>query len=613
MNDERYIDNLIDAYINGDATPDQINALDQLISSSSELCDIFRKRIVIEAGLCDIIRRNEGAHNFVSGGKSAESEESILRALSQAAKNLPVAVVDFTEEEKRRTLDSKRLAFTKKQKTHKAKANDSVERKREIIIPTWAAWGVPLVAAVLIFMVTTTTSDKKIIPRNVQLIGNHIATFHMIDGSEIKRTSGNGKIRGVSLTAGEYLLTKGLAKVYMDDGVSVIVAAPAKLNLVDGQRMYLHNGSLTIQGTQAAKETEFKVETDNAMVTNIDAEFGVNVNVQGATQTRVFKGFVTCSSNKNTTNELDKTYVSAGRAVSVDGSREDVRDVDVESLDFIRTGEYLARDLKGKTGKDKWAACRASLRHDPSLLIDLDFIDKSNMLLNQAYVTKNKIMPISGDTSVSRIVAGRWPRSQALDFSNRSEHCIYFKKWPEAFNGPEITFMAWVDVANIEGITVLASQWTRMPLEEKDSFFHLGVIGPGGIGLPNVPILPQNSPSGLHLKFAENAQNEVLSFNEIDKGSSLSAEPEWVFVAFTVDTTGNVNFYKDNKKWEGRPLRGYKRSSRALVIGGKDAYNGGGVYFTGTLDELLVFDRALSAKEIKEIYKAGTPDSLIKK
>jgi concanavalin A-like lectin/glucanase superfamily protein len=98
-------------------------------------------------------------------------------------------------------------------------------------------------------------------------------------------------------------------------------------------------------------------------------------------------------------------------------------------------------------------------------------------------------------------------------------------------------------------------------------------------------------------------------------GVGLTANA-WHHVAVAVTrlgpggTNGNIAFYLDgtlvNTSLSGPPAQtGSLVNSVPVRIGAESAANGGGSNFNGALDELQIFNKVLTAAEMKTIYKAG--------
>lgn len=77
---------------------------------------------------------------------------------------------------------------------------------------------------------------------------------------------------------------------------------------------------------------------------------------------------------------------------------------------------------------------------------------------------------------------------------------------------------------------------------------------------------------------------------------------EWSQLFLTYDNT-EVNFYVDNELVFNQETTGTVGDTQGIFIG---RYGGGSGYeFPGYIDEVRVYNRALSETEIEALYKAG--------
>lgn len=89
------------------------------------------------------------------------------------------------------------------------------------------------------------------------------------------------------------------------------------------------------------------------------------------------------------------------------------------------------------------------------------------------------------------------------------------------------------------------------------------------------------------------------------------ADGNWHFVAVTVDrddpTGMGMKLYVDgsSQTFDPRNRQGNLDNTASLLIGARQSTLGGGV-FTGLMDEIEVFERALTPAEVEEIYWAGS-------
>ena len=95
---------------------------------------------------------------------------------------------------------------------------------------------------------------------------------------------------GDRLAAGALELREGTAEIRLASGVDLLVEAPARMELVDVGNSVLHTGRLVVRVPPTA--TGYAVDTPKARVVDLGTEFGVDVQADGGTVVQVFAGCV---------------------------------------------------------------------------------------------------------------------------------------------------------------------------------------------------------------------------------------------------------------------------------------------------------------------------------
>jgi hypothetical protein len=95
---------------------------------------------------------------------------------------------------------------------------------------------------------------------------------------------------GQPLPTGPFDLTAGLAQMRLDNGVSLILEGPARLEIRSQGTVTLSLGKLTV--SVPANAHGFTVETPSARSVDLGTEFGVMVDDTGNTETHVIRGTV---------------------------------------------------------------------------------------------------------------------------------------------------------------------------------------------------------------------------------------------------------------------------------------------------------------------------------
>lgn len=95
---------------------------------------------------------------------------------------------------------------------------------------------------------------------------------------------------GADLAQGRLRLAKGLATIEFEKGARLTLEGPADLELISGERCFLHSGALVAHVPPPA--VGFVVETAHAKLVDHGTDFGVSTGVDGKAQVQVFEGEV---------------------------------------------------------------------------------------------------------------------------------------------------------------------------------------------------------------------------------------------------------------------------------------------------------------------------------
>ena len=109
---------------------------------------------------------------------------------------------------------------------------------------------------------------------------------------------------GAALTPGPLSLEAGVVEITFKSKATLILEAPAEVNLVTERFTRLSLGTVTAYVPRSAKG--FQVETRSVCVTDLGTRFGMVVNERGVTDIHVFRGCVATSFETMRGNERDR-------------------------------------------------------------------------------------------------------------------------------------------------------------------------------------------------------------------------------------------------------------------------------------------------------------------
>lgn len=149
---------------------------------------------------------------------------------------------------------------------------------------------------------------------------------------------------GSRLAAGQGACTlkEGVIKMLYDDGVQVVIEAPAEYELLTSTEIALNYGNLYATVTEAGKG--FTVRTQNSRIIDLGTEFGVRAGTRGDTELHVFKGMTTLIAGKRNT-EKELVEVHAGQARQVDVYNADIKAIQLDQKTFARSIDSQTRTI----------------------------------------------------------------------------------------------------------------------------------------------------------------------------------------------------------------------------------------------------------------------------
>jgi len=148
-----------------------------------------------------------------------------------------------------------------------------------------------------------------------------------------------------------------------------------------------------------------------------------------------------------------------------------------------------------------------------------------------------------------------------------------------------------------DGVTIAAWIFLNSYTEWASIVTKGGIVDDGGALTPNNYTVHQSGPSAAsgqfgHLRF-------TTSFGLAGDSHSIIPLHEWHHVAVTFDGA-TARFYLDGERDGAAPFFGQLQSNDDPLHIGVD-FPGGDEYWNGCLDEVMVFNRALSIEEIRAL------------
>jgi hypothetical protein len=478
------------------------------------------------------------------------------------------------------------------EKTPHAKVERPVPSRvaRRSRLGLWGALGVSGLAAGLLLILMPPWRHGQRGPTSTaqasEAIDSTVAVLLQAPGAEWEET-GLPARAGAPLPPGWLRLKSGFASIEFYSGATVILEGPAEFQLISRTEAYCARGKL--RATVPAQAQGFTIGSPKLGLVDRGTEFGLQVEAGGKTEVHVFQGKVELhdpsSSQQALPNEL-----KTGQGVRLDDSGR-VRPIELQPAAFLTAQELAVRRLaEVQRRQQDWLAASAALRRDPSLVVYYPFQAEqpwSRTLLDQAH---GRQQPHDGAIVGCSWATGRWPGKQGLEFKRVSDRVRLHV--PGAFDA--LTLMAWVRVdalPNLNNSLFMTDGW-----KEGAPHWQIGDSG--------TMIFAVKSPTGIR-----NAHYHAPGLFTPERLG------HWLHLAVVYDRNGGrVTQYVDGRAVMREPVL----VDLPLHIGNVEIGNWNVApnrtkqpirYFTGCMDEFMLFSRALNEQEIERSYHQGRPPS----
>ncbi len=421
----------------------------------------------------------------------------------------------------------------------------------------------------------------------------------------------------------KYMLASGLMEITYYTGAKVILQGPCTYVAESAAGGYLSLGKLTARvesrsrlpdgalptdldtaKSRPAGGTYFAVRTPTAVVTDLGTEFGVEVNGKGVTRSHVYRGKVELVAldgqgekqgrklilNANESGCVDKSSGATNQAAIVHTG-------DVAAKDFTR---YMPNSPKGREEASRvYADLVLSLKpavyyrmerpeqgEDPMRIVD----SAPGGHHGKAY--GDSAAWIDKDTPAQIYKPGRFGEAMSFRGEWGREHIIV-PDYPKAEND-KLSVSAWVFVESPapRNWSVIAANWSySIELSKAVGQFCFGLSQPDG---------------GLWACVKQRDGTPVSVYEPAPEGLPSN---RWQHVAFVADGA-MLRLYHDGKEVGSSSCKGVcaKLPIASLGIGGETNRTGTTIssvnpcYWRGQIDELAVFNRALTPQQVRQLY-----------
>ncbi|WP_436716949.1 LamG-like jellyroll fold domain-containing protein [Roseiconus lacunae] len=360
------------------------------------------------------------------------------------------------------------------------------------------------------------------------------------------------------IPVGEYELQKGLLNLQFGGGVMVYVEAPARFDAISDKRVVLHSGRLS--ASVPPEGIGFAVETPEAEVIDFGTEFSVDVE-GGASEVHVFDGLVRVHPGASSQRDVSRSVdLQASQALRISEGAAEPEGISIATDRFIRNFDEprlnYARLVKRLS---PLAFYRMPIR-------DRGLVSEPPEHSGTVLIGEGKRPPHARGVFVGG----------SLRVGADSTGCGGRVDSPPALSTGQFSLTVFVYLeAPVHGAMVATN-------------LH---DGQGNFGLS----LDEN---GLLRAAIRSSDGDVSSA----VGGSVLPQKTWRHVVVTTDGE-QLHFYEDGKLVASTPCAAMAASDADTVWLGTDAE--ATRVWDGRLDEVALFDRALTEEEIAALHRTA--------
>jgi hypothetical protein len=405
-----------------------------------------------------------------------------------------------------------------------------------------------------------------------------------------------------ALARGEELaLASGIVELKLKQGVTVRIEGPAEWTIDGNNRATLTRGKLLASVPHRA--IGFTLVTPTATVVDLGTEFGVTVDDRGGVRTKVYKGAIKLRpSNAEAAQQPRSLRLSAGQSVRIDvqGNVTPVHDGVTTAEEFIRSPKPSSASAAPLVAFEPPSAYSQAVLNTPGL-VGYWRLGEDGSKGARDEMGANPSRP-SGRSG------GRYARFHADDF-RRPGALVDKGNCGVHFNGE--SYLEIADHPSLEGdwegVTLAA--WIKPDLWQAHSPDSTALI------VGKWATDAQGSAYGLFYQYSGKLALAIGNGERNDDrlagvGNVPIGFEAYRFVVGAWDkATGDCRLYVDGQVdlaqyRQPPPIKLNPKPYVPLLIGAQRADNSR--YFTGSIDEVSVFNRALTADEIAQLYRHAT-------
>ncbi len=394
---------------------------------------------------------------------------------------------------------------------------------------------------------------------------------------------------GDTIPPGVLRLKSGMAQLEFYSGATMVLEGPAELRLASTEKCFVNKGKVRVVVPDAAHG--FTVISPQAELVDLGTEFAMEVTPSLETQVHVFDGKVELYPLDSKRAAGGRTELFAGDGLHFRNSGDPIA-IAANEDDFVSLAamERLVK-REGRQRRALWEQHTQDIRQDPRLAAFYPFEQPEGTDRRlQAYGPLESLL--DGAIVGCTWSEGRWPNKGALEFKRPGDRVrIHI---PGEYDA--LTLAAWVRVDGLGrdlSALMLTDTWDMGQV-------HWQITRSGQLRL------------GIRTTLSRTESHDYDS--PVILG--LKQLGQWIHLACVIDNqTGYVVHFANGRELSREPLvKRIKLRIGDAEIGNWRAIPEKGIplvypirNFNGRIDEFIIMDQALSAKEIEELYNTGRP------
>ena len=410
--------------------------------------------------------------------------------------------------------------------------------------------------------------------------GVALASLNSSIGSDFEYgdPEGNQPSVGDSVHQGTYVLKQGIIQLNYQNGAQAIIEAPAKFSLISDKLIACSKGKVSAFVPPEAKN--FTVKTPVADIIDLGTEFSVWVQENKFVEAHVFNGSVEAQLPMVPSLSRSLEANDAIRILYVSKENGKMDNISINEVD-LRNGFFI-RNLREPDSPYKKLI--SSL--NPVIYFPME-MSRDGSTLSDWSVYKNDASANRIAHSDNLLVPGKVGNALHLSGANHRGY-LYVPDYPKTeFN--QLSVSAWVYAKTRPRWGAIVKNWGTKEWGQ----FHFGLGQSGKLDIEIMSKDHEKIHTVENLKFPTNS---------------------WQHVAFVHDGK-QVKLYRNGNLVAVQVVNGIQKGSlKSLGIGTKisdndrDASRSIPGHWDGSLDEVAIFNTALSEEQIQQLAKAGPED-----